>query len=577
MSDVGYDGIAERIQSVYASCSKSEQDILIQILREMAISGESATLEKMWLSDFKEVPVSIDEFICNPLYLGEANRNGNAVYPFWKSTCNNIFDAGNQYNEIILSGATRIGKSSTAIIIASYMLYRLMLYRNPHEYFQKKEVSRFSVIFANLTKDLAYGVGYREFQDTLRASEWFNNHGSFSRSDRNFYYIPEGNNIEIIGVSDAAQALGKQVWCISGETKILTENGLQEIEALEGQIIGVYQYSPEGDAVLGQAKIIKTKEVTEMIELELEDGSVFRGTPEHLIMLSDGSYKALGELTEDDDIASPEIWLNVDETHQVSDRGRVKRLGYGKTYTCKGGQVRTTHFVEREMDGHINLDGYRQVDIESRRGSKSSLVHRIVAEYFLPSVTDTSLVINHKDGVKTNNCISNLEWCTTQEDIHHFWTAECHSSHRKEQREKQSIVQKGKKRSFTDEHLKNLRDALAKNKKDPEFRRKISEGLKGRHYSKETRKKIGDNTRRCQKCRISVTNGVESKRIFPEELDIYIQNGWRRGNGRKKFKWYNNGQVEKLVIESNVSSLSSDFTPGRLRKTVRQNREEDYS
>ena len=48
--------------------------------------------------------------------MGRVNRNGEAVYPFWKHTIRDIFDHGNQYNEIALSGATRIGKTSTAII-----------------------------------------------------------------------------------------------------------------------------------------------------------------------------------------------------------------------------------------------------------------------------------------------------------------------------------------------------------------------------------------------------------------------------------------------------------------------------
>lgn len=319
MDNINYQEQIARISEVYSTCTPSEQVILKQILQELAISGTSTTLDNIWLADFKEIPVSIDQFICDPHYLGEVNRNGEAVYPYWKETCRNIFNAGSRYYEIILSGATRIGKSSTAIIIMCYMLYRLMLYRKPHEYFKKKEVSRFSIVFANLTKELALSVAYREFNDTLIASPWFMEHGTKSKSDRNFYYVPEGNNIEIIGISDAAQALGKQVWCVSGDTKILTDVGLRLIAELEGQSVNVYQYSLEGNAVLGNASVVKTKEVTEMIELELEDGSIFKGTPEHLILLSDGTYKALGDLTEEDDIASPEIWLNIDQTHQANE------------------------------------------------------------------------------------------------------------------------------------------------------------------------------------------------------------------------------------------------------------------
>ena len=137
--------LPDRIRSIYSSSSEREKHYLKQILVELSQTGSSRTYENIWLSDFKEIPVSINQFISDPEYLGKTNRNGEAVYPFWKDTLSEIFRAGNKYNEIILSGATRIGKTSTAIVIASYMLYRLMLYRNPHEYFKKKEVSRFSI------------------------------------------------------------------------------------------------------------------------------------------------------------------------------------------------------------------------------------------------------------------------------------------------------------------------------------------------------------------------------------------------------------------------------------------------
>ena len=167
MVSIDYEDVLQRIQSGYSSCSRLEQEMLKNILQEIADNGYSYTLEKLWLADFKEVPVSISQFLCDPQYLGASNRNGEAVYPFWKTTMNNIFSEGNKYSELVFSGATRIGKSSTAVSIMAYMLYRLMIYRNPHEYFKKKSVSRFTLAFANLTKDLASGVAFHEFQTTL--------------------------------------------------------------------------------------------------------------------------------------------------------------------------------------------------------------------------------------------------------------------------------------------------------------------------------------------------------------------------------------------------------------------------
>jgi len=45
-------------------------------------------------------------------------------------------------------------------------------------------------------------------------------------------------------------------------------------------------------------------------------------------------------------------------------------------------------------------------------------VHRLVASLFIDNENNCKCV-NHKDGVKTNNSISNLEWCTHSENMHH--------------------------------------------------------------------------------------------------------------------------------------------------------------
>lgn len=300
---IDYEDVLRRISTVYNSCSKMEQKMLLNILKEIQKHGYSQTLEQLWLTDFKEVPVSIDEFISSPMYLGETNRMGKAVYPFWRETLGNIFNAGNKYSEIILSGATRIGKTSTAVIIMAYMLYRLMLYRNPHEYFKKKEVSRFTIAFANITKDLAQGVAYRETMDTLKASEWFNQHGKFSRSERNFYYIPEGDKIDVVAASDATHMLGMQLWCLTKDSIVITQEGPEKIENLDGKTVTLPQLDLESNSIVYcEASVALTKYTDTTIRLTLEDGTVIEGTPEHKVLLKSGIYKQLSEITEEDEL-----------------------------------------------------------------------------------------------------------------------------------------------------------------------------------------------------------------------------------------------------------------------------------
>lgn len=61
-----------------------------------------------------------------------------------------------------------------------------------------------------------------------------------------------------------------------------------------------------------------------------------------------------------------------------------------------------------------NSNGYLIVTLNG----KQLAVHRLVAKHFIPNPYDYDQ-INHKDGNKTNNNVSNLEWCTAKDNIQH--------------------------------------------------------------------------------------------------------------------------------------------------------------
>lgn len=70
---------------------------------------------------------------------------------------------------------------------------------------------------------------------------------------------------------------------------------------------------------------------------------------------------------------------------------------------------------------YINIqtkNGYKTVSIIKDGNHKTLLVHRIVASTFIYPA-DKSLDINHIDGIKDNNKVSNLEWCTRKENMVH--------------------------------------------------------------------------------------------------------------------------------------------------------------
>jgi hypothetical protein len=66
--------------------------------------------------------------------------------------------------------------------------------------------------------------------------------------------------------------------------------------------------------------------------------------------------------------------------------------------------------------------GYNSVKLCKDTVMKDYYIHVLVAEQFLePSnIIRTLLIVNHKDGNKSNNKLSNLEWMTEKENMNHY-------------------------------------------------------------------------------------------------------------------------------------------------------------
>ena len=86
-----------------------------------------------------------------------------------------------------------------------------------------------------------------------------------------------------------------------------TDQGVLSLAELEGKTVSVLQRNERGQLSWVKAPVLKTKYATKTIRITLENGETIEGTPEHQVMLIDGTYKALVDLTEDDELADFEV------------------------------------------------------------------------------------------------------------------------------------------------------------------------------------------------------------------------------------------------------------------------------
>lgn len=145
-----------------------------------------------------------------------------------------------------------------------------------------------------------------------------------------------------------------------------------------------------------------------------------------------------------------EIWKDIKDFegyYQVSSLGRVRSLtrtivekNTGKSYILQGKILKERHMP----------NGYIQACLCKKSKYTYRYVHRLVAEAFISNPNNLKQV-NHIDCVKTNNNISNLEWCN------HFNNSQ-HAA-------KNGLFKRGENHhqtSLTDEQVKEIKKLLKK-------------------------------------------------------------------------------------------------------------------
>lgn len=101
--------------------------------------------------------------------------------------------------------------------------------------------------------------------------------------------------------------------------------------------------------------------------------------------------------------------------YMVSNWGRVKSANENLGEMPNGGsRIKQGRFLSLRP----SKDGYVRVSLHKAKKQSMKLVHRLVAEHFLKARPGKDQV-NHKNGIKSDNGVVNIEWCTKLENQRH--------------------------------------------------------------------------------------------------------------------------------------------------------------
>lgn len=112
-----------------------------------------------------------------------------------------------------------------------------------------------------------------------------------------------------------------------------------------------------------------------------------------------------------------EIWKDVvgyEGYYQVSNLGNFRSLDRIIKYKKDGLRL----YPGKSLLLEPTKDNYRRIVLMKEGIKARYMAHRLVAQAFIPNPNNKPC-INHIDGCKYNNIVSNLEWCTASENCQH--------------------------------------------------------------------------------------------------------------------------------------------------------------
>lgn len=199
------------------------EDLMNRLVDSLGEKEAMNTLARM--SGYDKAPPTVQEFIDDDMYLGETLSK--TLYPTWRNALYEIYPNPfySPYQEVVLSGAIGLGKSSVSIAGSLYDLCKILHLKNPQEHFKLISSTQIMVGLLNATMGLAGSVLMDQINDWMINSPFFK-----SKMNKKGSKAPTlfPKNVGIVSGSRPSHILGKAIF-----TAIISE--LNFMNKVKGQ------------------------------------------------------------------------------------------------------------------------------------------------------------------------------------------------------------------------------------------------------------------------------------------------------------------------------------------------------
>lgn len=190
-------------------------------------AGDSSGIEKLWLADYVKRPPDMLTFLTSPRYLGASLNPGagqNGLWPKWQELLTSQFNFDSFVNNLVLTGAIGIGKSTILVILVLYRICLTAHLRDPFGYFGLAKSSDISFVLLSISRDTIRSTVWATALKLMAQSPFFCEQGGFDPAKQyaslvvDLKYLSPGlkmSHLKLSGGSQSQHFLGRNTLVIA--------------------------------------------------------------------------------------------------------------------------------------------------------------------------------------------------------------------------------------------------------------------------------------------------------------------------------------------------------------------------